>query len=269
MGADGIGDLPYATTLSESTPEPPAFTPRSARFEILRRLGAGGMGIVYVAIDKQRGARVALKTLRELDGESLFRFKREYRSVQGLQHPNLVALGDLVEEDGAWFFTMELVRGTDFLRYVRPGAALDETRLRDALHQLAAGIAFLHAAGIMHRDLKPSNVLVDETGRVVILDLGLVYDLSDAQSTGEHIVGTVAYMSPEQAAAKRLGPESDWYSVGVMLYEALTGRVPHAGTAIEVLQRKQQLELPPPSAVARGVPEDLDRHRRPAVGRSR
>jgi eukaryotic-like serine/threonine-protein kinase len=111
---------------------PPAQAPRplarSARFEIVRRIGAGGMGIVYEAIDRQRETRVALKTLRNLDGGSLLRFKREYRSLQGLLHPNLVSLGDLVEEDGSWLFTMDLVRGVEFLRWVRgdePNAAVE------------------------------------------------------------------------------------------------------------------------------------------------
>jgi hypothetical protein len=267
---------------------PPAQLPRaierSERFEIVRQLGAGGMGIVYEAIDRQRGARVALKTLKNLDGGSLFRFKREYRSLQGLQHPNLVSLGDLVEEAGAWFFTMDLVRGVDFLRHVRGDLSpaeiestvsvspstppvrnrtattrFDEARLRAALRQLAEGLQFLHAAGKVHRDLKPSNVLVDETGRIVILDLGLVYDvLEERASTDDHIVGTVAYMSPEQAEAKRVGPASDWYSVGVMLYEALTGHLPHTGTAIQVLQNKRHVEVTPPSRLAADLPSDLD-----------
>lgn len=243
------------------------------------------MGVVYEAFDRQCNKSVALKTLRFFDGASLFRFKREYRSIHGLKHPNLVRLGDLIEEDGAWYFTMDLVRGVDFLRHVRgaeadvelgdtaslvsdmspvlpqrQGYAVDEGRLRDGLRQLADGLTFLHRAGKLHRDLKPSNVLVSEMGHVVILDLGLVVELVNDQrvSTEANVVGTVAYMSPEQAAAKRLGPESDWYSVGVMMYQALTGRLPYAGSALEVLAKKQQLQLAPPSWRQPGIPADLD-----------
>jgi len=275
---------PRVAESGEQTATGVTYAPQSKRFEIIRRLGAGGMGVVYEARDRQRDVRVALKALRNLDGASLFQFKREYRALQGIQHPNLISLGDLVEEGGSWYFTMDLVRGVDFLRHVRgdttspklqptgagsldglavrdpvASTGVDETRLRESLAQLADGLLFLHEAGKLHRDLKPSNVLVDQNGRVVILDLGLVHDaFDDSQSADNQIVGTVAYMSPEQAAAKRVGPESDWYSVGVMIFQALTGHLPHAGTAIEVLQDKQQLEAPLPSSVAPAVPEDLD-----------
>jgi len=188
--------LGASANASSETP-PSTQMPLSERFEIVRTLGAGGMGIVYEAIDRKRGGRVALKTLKRLDGESLLRFKREYRTVQELQHPNLISLGDLVEERGSWFFTMDLVHGVDLMQYVREhasplestvsgghrdepigserrGAVFDEQRLRDSLRQLAEGLSFLHASGLVHRDLKPSNVLVEDAGRVVILDLGLV-----------------------------------------------------------------------------------------------
>lgn len=241
--------------------------------------------MVYEALDRQRETHVALKMLRQLDGKSLLRFKREYRSLQGLEHANLVTLGDLVEEAGSWFFTMDLVRGVDFLRHVRGHVAeasavstltatgdrqpvsaavidgrIDEDRLRPALRQLAEGLAFLHGAGKIHRDLKPSNVLVDDGGRVVILDLGVVYDVVDEQSaTDLHAVGTAAYMSPEQGAGKPVGPESDWYSLGVMLYQALTGRLPHTGSAQDVLFNKRRIDPAPPSSLDPGVPADLDR----------
>jgi hypothetical protein len=245
------------------------------------------MGVVYEAVDRQRETRVALKMLRNLDGKSLLRFKREYRSLQGLHHPNLVNLGDLVEETGSWFFTMDLVRGVDFLRHVRgplaDGSAattlpatgggqavspepvrghFDEGTLRAAMRQLVDGLAFLHAQGKLHRDLKPSNVLVDQTedvGRVVILDLGLVSDAIDHLQSADGLpVGTAAYMSPEQGAGKPLGPESDWYSVGVILYQALTGRLPHTGSALEVLFSKRRDEPVPPASLTPGVPADLD-----------
>jgi eukaryotic-like serine/threonine-protein kinase len=142
------------------------------RFEVVRFLGAGGMGEVYEVLDREHDARLAAKVMRRLDAHVLYRFKREFRIVQELAHPNLAALGELHELGGLWFFTMELVDGVDFLHHVRD-PAFDEVRLRAALRQLCEALAFLHAHGKVHRDVKPTNVLVTPAGRVVLLDFGL------------------------------------------------------------------------------------------------
>ena len=223
------------------------------RFAVLRRLGAGGMGVVYEAVDRERGARVALKTLKTLSPDAILRFKAEFRGLQDLHHPNLVGLGELFEADERWFFTMEMVEGLHFLEYVRG----DVDRLRAALAQLALGLAALHRAGKVHRDIKPSNILVTATGRVVILDFGLVTDLAGAVNES-HLVGTISYMAPEQAALQAQGPAADWYSVGVLLFQALTGRLPLEGPPQVLLMKKQSVPAPAPSTIAR-VPEDLDR----------
>src|SRR5688572_33208019 len=130
------------------------------------------MGEVYEVLDREHDARVAAKVMRRLDAHVLYRFKREFRTVQELAHPNLAALGELHEVDGRWFFTMELVDGVDFLHHVRGS----EERLRGALRQLCEALAFLHASGKVHRDIKPSNVLVTPAARLVLLDFGLVTD---------------------------------------------------------------------------------------------
>jgi hypothetical protein len=267
----------------------------TSRFRVERQIGSGGMGVVYEAADTERqGERVALKTLRNLDAASLLRFKEEFRALADIHHENLVRFGDLVADGSVYFLTMELIRGVDFLSYVRPGIAsasigegttdlaaetldaassargaigetsrpgkLDETRLRDALGQLARGLAALHAAGKVHRDVKPTNVLVEthDTHRVVLVDFGLVTDTNATANVDAGIAGTVAYMAPEQGAGGAVGPAADWYAAGVMLYEALTGQLPFFGSAYEVLTTKRTHTPPRPREVAPNVPDDLD-----------
>src|SRR5262245_17164924 len=153
---------------------------------------------------------------------------------------------------------MDLVEGVDFLRWVRPGDRLDEARVRQVLPQLVAAVMALHANHIIHRDLKPSNVMVTGDGHVVVLDFGLVLELDQGHTsgTGDRITGTPRYMAPEQAASKPVTPASDWYAVGVMLYEVLSGRPPFSGPMLRVLQDKQTLDpaLLPDDV---GMPADL------------
>lgn len=270
---------------------------RGDRFEILCKLGEGAMGLVYEAIDRTTHAHVALKELRTRRGDLLLRFKQEWRSVQNVQHHNLVELYDLYNEDDHWWFTMELVRGRSFLRYVRPGfedaelgftdapttpmlsptvtpsgeeignavqnhpilGTLDQPRLRGALVQLFEGLVALHDAQMVHRDIKPSNCLVTGAGRVVILDFGLITDVTeDSAWEADHLVGTVPYMAPEQASSNRVGPEADLYAAGVMLYQSLTGRLPFIGNVTSVLERKQTETAPRASLLDAALPPDLD-----------
>jgi len=236
------------------------------------------MGVVYEALDRELGTVVALKTLLALDPQSIYWLKREFRSLAELEHDNLVRLGELFFENGHWFFTMELVEGEELLDWVWTGPpaenreepedesgvrpilrpALDEARLRSVLRQLAAAISALHGAGKVHRDIKPSNVLVTPAGRAVLLDFGLVTDVGDRGVTERSIIGTAAYMAPEQASARSVGPEADWYAMGVVLYEALTGCLPFEGSPFEVLMDKQRGEPVPPRSLVPVVPPDLD-----------
>jgi len=268
---------------------------KDARFQLLSQLGKGGMGVVYEAFDRARSSRVALKTLHgHHSPEAILRFKNEFRAIADLDHPNLVSLGELFEHNGQWFFTMEAVDGVSFIRWVRPAAAdgarpatavtdvrtpppetppgplppprepprageFDLARLRAGLAQLASALYALHAAGNVHRDIKPSNVLVTREGRVVLLDFGLVTTVGRGESWAHGGgVGTPDYMAPEQAVQGQVGAEADWYSVGVMLFQALTGRLPFEGPPLEVISNKQRFEPRPPSLLASGVPADLD-----------
>jgi tetratricopeptide (TPR) repeat protein len=272
------------------------------RHAILRRIGEGGMGVVYEAFDRDRRQPVALKTLLNFDPAALYRMKQEFRTLAGVQHPNLVRLHELVvtEADGA-YFTMELVDGTDLLTHVRLADAcqplatdsrvtavsrprrsesdlaatdskpvadtlrrrlsVDVDRLRAVLRQLIQGVQALHAAGKLHRDIKPANVMVARDGRVVILDFGVSTQLRktlSGPSEEEEIVGTATYMAPEQALGEELTPAADWYSVGVVLYEALVGRPPFMGAVADVLWRKAESDPPVPSESVEDVPADLD-----------
>jgi serine/threonine protein kinase len=379
------------------------------RFSLVRQLGSGGMGIVFEVEDRMRSSRVALKTLLRLNPTDLYRFKKEFRSLQRLVHPNLVTLYEFISDQGHWFFTMELVDGKDFLTYVRgphgdddgaepngspvpgrprspaetvcllvsstcladdpagqPGTAAttpDETspasadhppladtiaddaplstvdaddsnhsteidrqsdlatypngveiappttvagspaagllvtaaaaavkgpacdlrRLRDVLEQIAGGLHYLHESGMLHRDLKPSNVLVTPAGRVAILDFGLITEFgrnvqaqgrdqsnisSDAvglitsepalaQTDRGLVVGTIRYMAPEQACGLPLTRAADWYSFGVMMYEALVGESPFAGTASAILNQKRGSRVIAPDVRRHGIPTEL------------
>lgn len=248
-------------------------SPGPERYTLVRELGVGGMGVVYEAIEKASGARVALKMLPAVDPHALFGFKNEFRSLAALVHPNLVSLYELVADQDRWYFTMELVDGGDFLSHVygsgdvealvaagEPAFAelADEAKLRTALAQLAEGVHALHLNGVLHRDLKPPNVLVRRDGRVAVLDFGLAVALGEKLNTRERASGTLMYMSPEQLGGDPLGPPTDWYAVGVMLYEALTGRAPFAGAPQAMFFAKMSGSVIPPRDLVRGVPEDLN-----------
>ena len=235
------------------------------RFRLVRRLGAGGMGVVYEAQDEKLSRRVALKTIRTPDVELLYRLKREFRALADLAHTNLIGLFDLVVDDGVCFFTMELLGGRDFVSACRtPGvegaAGLREDRLRAALPQLVAGLCALHAAGKVHRDVKPSNVMVEDDGRVVLLDFGVATDTtpSHLDTISSAVSGTAEYMAPEQARGGDSATyAADWYAVGVMLFEAMTGTLPFRGSLFEILIQKNREDAPSAGDVAPGVPADL------------
>lgn len=246
------------------------------RFEIGALLGSGATGDVYRARDSVLGATVALKLLRRLDPRSLLQFKTEFRLSRGIVHPNLVQLYELLSHDDRWFLTMELVDGPDFVTWCRspdraggPSGSKEaqgrETSdrvsadlLRDGLTQLSDGLAALHARGALHRDVKPGNALVSAEGRVVLLDFGLVApSLGAAAGVDEPVVGTPAFMAPEQVD----GPAteaSDWYGVGVLLFQALTGRLPFGGSTWEMFRAKRAGPPMPPGDLTSGVPEDLE-----------
>ncbi len=225
----------------------------SSQFHVIRELGAGGMGRVYEVLDERTGMLLALKTMRYVGSDGMYQLKREFRSLAEISHPNLVALYELVADRDQLFYTMEFIDGVDFVTYIRdgrPAGEYDEQRLRETLPQLAEALMALHAGGKVHRDIKPSNVLVTPEGRVVILDFGMIADeIPDTLQTEWGVAGTAAYMSPEQAEAQHVTPASDWYAVGSMLYECITGQLPFTGPVVKVLIKKQHTDPPPPVTV--------------------
>ncbi|HET6584513.1 MAG TPA: serine/threonine-protein kinase, partial [Nannocystaceae bacterium] len=280
-GAPGAGDDPSDDLARTATFDhgiaAPAAAPietdpeRLGRFRVVGRLGRGGMGVVYEAVDPAGGEHVAIKTLQALGPERLYRFKREFRALTRIQHPNVVVLHELASDGEHMFFTMELVRGVDFVQALcgppRPDGShvpcTNYKRLREAMRQLAAGVHAIHGAGIMHRDIKPSNVLVTASGRVVLLDFGLVreHGVNDQVGVTAHgaMLGTPLYMAPEQTGSGEVGPAADWYAVGGLLYQALTGRPPYRGLGVlGMLAAKQEGPPEPPSARGLRVPIELE-----------
>lgn len=206
----------------------------AGRYQLVRLLGRGTSCDVYEVIDLLNGSIVALKRFREASNESLLRIKSEFRTLAGIHAPGLVRFFELVVSQDATFFTMELVDGVPLTEYARTATT---DALRTALGQVADAVSELHARDYLHRDLKPANILVTRNGDARVLDFGL------ADVVG--IVGTPAYMAPELFEGRLPSPASDWYSFGAVIYEALAGRIPGAGSDIaEIIVRKQQRRFP-------------------------
>jgi predicted Ser/Thr protein kinase len=220
---DALGDveaaaLPFAPPAARPRPAPPRHDPfeGTERYRVRRKIGAGGMGIVYEVEDLTRGQVVALKTLQRHSGHDIYQLKREFRHLADVAHPNLVSLYDLVIDNGVCFFTMEFVEGITLVDYARQPSSESSAadRVRHLLPQLVDGVQELHRRGMQHRDIKPSNVLVTRSGRVVILDFGLTSGRGREQLNGLERAGTPAYLSPEHCLGGDATNASDWYSLG-------------------------------------------------------
>ena len=230
------------------------------RFAVRRRLGAGGMGVVYEALDRDRDEVVALKTLRHARPSDVYRLKREFRSLADVAHPNLVALYELFVDEESAFFTMELVSGLHFTQFVHGDGSRGsrDERARHALLQLVDGVAELHRRRKLHRDIKPSNILVTPAGRVVLLDFGLSSDILGDLAEREQMAGTPAYFAPERHSGAVPSPSQDWYAVGVTIYQALTGHLPFVGHLHDIRRMQREQDPPPPRDRSADVPNDLN-----------
>ncbi|HJK95219.1 MAG TPA: protein kinase [Polyangiaceae bacterium LLY-WYZ-15_(1-7)] len=233
------------------------------RYRILELLGVGGMGAVYEAEDEQVGERVALKLLAptdEVDELARSRFRREVRLARRISHPNVVRIHDLGTHEGVWYLSMALVRGTDLRRLLRRTGPMDPSRAAALVRDVAGALDAVHAAGVVHRDLKPANVLLEEGGRVVLTDFGVARVSESCANTRSGLVGTPVYMAPEQVLGHPLDARTDLYSLGLILYELLTGEVPFvAETAIATALARVQHDPPDPRSKRADLPDELGR----------
>ena len=253
-------DAQATPTGSNDEPPPDLSGILANRFRVTGRLGAGSFGDVYRVIDEAKGGeQLALKVLRSPHSIGLQYFKREFRSLSGINHRNLVALHELIAHNGRWMFSMECIDGVDLLEFLnsRRAQSWDEA-VRSSLMQLSEGLRALHERHLLHRDLKPSNVMVTSAGRVVLLDFGLVRSFAGDTQKEATFAGTPSYMSPEQAAGTPLTESSDWYAVGVMLYQILTGRLPFHSDSFEAFRHRQFERPAPPIEIVPGISPELN-----------
>jgi eukaryotic-like serine/threonine-protein kinase len=219
------------------------------RYRITSRIGSGGMADVYCAHDEHLGRDIALKVLHRRfaqDQEFVERFRREASAAAGLQHPNVVNVFDRGEFDGTYYIAMEFLRGRTLKELILQEAPLDQMRALDICVQILRAAGFGHRRGVIHRDFKPQNVIVDDEGGVKVTDFGIARaGASEITETGS-IMGTAQYLSPEQAQGTAAEQSSDLYSIGVMLYEMLTGQLPFDGDSAVAVALRHLTEPPPP-----------------------
>jgi tetratricopeptide (TPR) repeat protein/predicted Ser/Thr protein kinase len=234
----------------------------AGRYEVLQLLGRGGMGAVYKVHDRELDRLAALKTIRsDLAGspEMLQRFKQELVLARQVAHRNIVRLYDISEDSGVKFITMEYVDGEDFRSILKRRGKLSPEEAIDVIRQICMALQAAHHEGIVHRDLKPQNIMQDKLGRVVVMDFGLarVVESRGMTQTGA-MVGTMEYMSPEQAMGDKVDHTSDIYAAGLIFYELLTGRMPYeAESALASLMKRAQHRAIPPNEIDREVPNNL------------
>jgi serine/threonine-protein kinase len=232
------------------------------RYRILRKLGTGGMANVYLAEDEVLGRRVAIKILDDRhagDDQFVERFRREAKNAASLSHPNIVSIYDRGEAEGTYYIAMEYLDGRSLKELIVARGPAPVHVAVDYARQILAAIRFAHRHGIVHRDIKPHNVLVDGEGRLKVTDFGIARAGASQMTEAGSIIGTAQYLSPEQAKGAPVDQTSDLYSVGVVLYELLTGVVPFSGdTPVEIAMKHLSAIPEPPSVKRAEVPRDLD-----------
>jgi eukaryotic-like serine/threonine-protein kinase len=229
------------------------------RYEVERTLGGGGMAVVYLARDGELGRKVAIKVLADNlsgDVELRERFVREAQLAARLSHPNVVQVFDAGEQDGRPFIVMECVDGESLAETVRREGGLDPDRVAELGIQACAGLEHAHRAGLVHRDVKPANLLLTAEGTLKVADFGIAHAVEATRVTAVGtVLGTAAYLSPEQAFGEQVTPASDLYSLGICLYELLAGEPPYGYETLAEMFSRREAGPPPPLD---GVPQELE-----------
>ena len=233
------------------------------RYEIVKSIGEGGMANVYLANDKILDRKVAVKVLRgDLSSDDRFirRFQREALSVSNLSHPNIVEVYDVGEEDGQYYIVMEYIEGKTLKQLLKKRESLTLPEVIDIMTQLTDGISHAHESYIIHRDIKPQNIMIEDDGRIKITDFGIAMALNATQLTQTNsVMGSVHYLPPEQASGKAATVKSDIYSLGILMYELLTGTVPFKGdNAVEIALKHMKDKIPSIRKQDPSIPQSVE-----------